>query len=236
MSHVYKLRHSIIECYLKHYIQNHSQHYLAHIISNLQRVWPSPHVRKHQHPTALCHAELGKAGVLKPKAPTERDPFSLVLNTYWCTGAWLQPAAHQLAAGTPNGWAWLPAHARPCMVGLSSLQSCANRNSRYFIAVPLFSLEGIEKPEMVWQLCPLHFSLTGKPLLAAPATSHKPVPHSSSTCPASAAQRQEDLLITVSLSKHNWLPTHVSFDTPKHPFILPMTALGIPERQEVATP
>jgi len=54
VSHVYKLRRSPIEGYLKCYVQNHSQHYLAHVTSNLQRARASSPVRKHQHPTALC--------------------------------------------------------------------------------------------------------------------------------------------------------------------------------------
>lgn len=138
---------------------------------------------------ALCQAELGKACV-----PNPRVPFP------WCSthpGARLEPAARQLAAGTPNGQARPPAPHTGC---LCSLQSCANRNSRYFITLPLFFSEGTEKPKMVCQLCPLHFSLTEKPLLAVL------LPQSSSTCPAPPAQRREDFLISVSLNTIDFSP------------------------------
>lgn len=124
---------------LKRYVQNHSQHYLAHIISNLQRAHAF-RVSKYQHPTALCHAELGKASVLKPRAPTERGPFSLVLNMYQrTTHKWPSPAAC------------------PRTAGLSSLRSCANQNSCYFITVPLFFLEGIKKSERPGSSAPFTF-------------------------------------------------------------------------------
>lgn len=151
MSHVYKLRHSVIGRCLKRYVQNHSQHYLAHIISNLQRAHASHCVSQYQHPTALCHAELGKASVLKPRAPTERSPFSLVLNTYQCMAA---------ATGSPaccRHSQWPGPAACPRTAGLSSLRSCANQNSCCFITVPLFFLEGIEKSERPGSSAPFTF-------------------------------------------------------------------------------
>lgn len=152
--------------------------------------------------------------------------WSLGVPFPWCSthpDAWLELASLLPALPTAGpGRAGPPAHAQRVSVAFEVVQIETAAISSQFLSTSWKELRSLK-----WSSssAPSTFPLTEKPLPAAPA------PHSSSTCPAPPAQRREDFWL---LSKHNWLLSHVSFDTQKHPFILPTTARNIPERQKVA--